>query len=437
MIDNDPPTAPTSDADLLPRHTTPTWEVELLISGVAVFAMLQLPGWLDDRVFALLPRFDKDWASMLVVLYAYLKSAALILAITFMLHLALRAHWIAYVGMHSVFPEGVRWHRLRMGAVRRAIEQQHLGPAGSGIERADNRATVVFALGVMLGSLVLLITAVAGVLFGVIAVLHWATGWRVDAVPLMGILAGVLLLPFLLAHLVDRRYGASLAPNGWQHRALTGVFRAYVRLGVGRHPYAWLLVCSRIGETRATLLSWLVIIPVMACAGLSLAALNAPGWLGNYAAFPSFTDGHTLDPAHYDDQRDATRTEAVPFIQSDVITDPYLRLVVPYQPQRDNAAMRRSCAPALALADTPARAAGLLGCLAKLHAVNLDGKVLPGLHYESGSDARAGRPALVAMIDVRALAPGRHELQVMRAPPAAAERKHGASGNEYVIPFWR
>jgi hypothetical protein len=33
-------------ADKLPKHTTPTWEVELLISGVAVFAMMQLPGWM-------------------------------------------------------------------------------------------------------------------------------------------------------------------------------------------------------------------------------------------------------------------------------------------------------------------------------------------------------------------------------------------------------
>jgi hypothetical protein len=31
---------PDESADNLPRHTTPTWEVELLISGVAVFAML-------------------------------------------------------------------------------------------------------------------------------------------------------------------------------------------------------------------------------------------------------------------------------------------------------------------------------------------------------------------------------------------------------------
>ncbi|HET8942629.1 MAG TPA: hypothetical protein VFN13_11660 [Rudaea sp.] len=80
-----------ADPDKVPRHTTPTWEVELLISGVAVFAMLQLPGWLDDRFFALRPRFDQDWAGLILVLYVYLHSAAVMLALTFLLHLTLRA----------------------------------------------------------------------------------------------------------------------------------------------------------------------------------------------------------------------------------------------------------------------------------------------------------------------------------------------------------
>ena len=56
--------------------------MELLISGVAVFAMLQLPGWLDDRYFALRPRFDGSWEMPLMMTYLYLKGAAVILAIT-------------------------------------------------------------------------------------------------------------------------------------------------------------------------------------------------------------------------------------------------------------------------------------------------------------------------------------------------------------------
>ena len=437
MTVNDPSTQSVQEANALPRHTTPTWEVELLISGVAVFAMLQLPGWLDERFFALIPRFDSDSAGMLAVLYVYLKSASLILAITFMLHLTLRAHWIALVGMHSVFPDGVHWDRLRIGPIRRTLEQQRLGSTSDAIERSDNRATMVFALGVTLGTLMLVFSLVAGAVCGAITALRWTTGIRLDLVLVLISMLAVFLLPFLAAHLLDRRFGAALAETSWQRRALTRMYRVYARTGVGG-SYVSVLVSSRTGEVRAALLVALVFVLASGGASLGLITLNSPGWLGNYARFPYFTDGsHTMSSSYYDDQRDVVHSKLVPFIQSDVITDPYLRLVVPYQPDRDDDALQRTCAPMLALADAQARAEGTLVCLGKLHAATLDGKPIPGLRYESGSDARARRPALVAMIDLRALAPGRHELRVMRAPAKPGSKRRRDQASEYVIPFWR
>ena len=134
----------------LSRRTTPTWEVELLISGVAVFAMLQVPGWLDDRMFALEPRVGSDWRPVLLLFYIYSKSTAVVLAVTFAIHLLLRAQWIALVGMDSVYPQGVQLDRLRMGPIQRAIEGARPGTIADAIERADNRASVLFAIGAML-----------------------------------------------------------------------------------------------------------------------------------------------------------------------------------------------------------------------------------------------------------------------------------------------
>ena len=42
-----------------------------------------------------------------------------VLAVTFALHLLLRAQWIALVGMDSVYPQGVRLDKLRMGPIQR------------------------------------------------------------------------------------------------------------------------------------------------------------------------------------------------------------------------------------------------------------------------------------------------------------------------------
>ena len=94
------------------------------------------------------------------MIYVYAKAAAMILAMTFALHLLLRAHWIALVGMHSIYPDGVRWERLRMGPILRRIEQRQARAPEDAIERADNRATTVFAIGVMLATVLLTISLV-------------------------------------------------------------------------------------------------------------------------------------------------------------------------------------------------------------------------------------------------------------------------------------
>ena len=412
----------------LPRHTTPTWEVELLISGVAVFAMLQLPGMFDDALFALRPRFDAAWHEPLRMMHVYLKSAAVILAATFAIHLMMRAHWIALVGMHSIYPEGVRWDQLRIGPVQREHERARSGDAALVIDRADNRATTVFATGVVMATLLLSVSLLAVLVFGFcLAVLALA---GIDADVSTVFLASVLLsvVPFALASAVDRRLGARLAPGGLPRRALAAMFRFYGFFGFGRGSNAMALLSSHQGERRTVLVVFAVFLPVMLGVMFGARAMQSPERLGGYGMFPipDSAGGRLLDDAHYDLRRDPARDPAVPFIPDMVVAGPYLRLLVPFTPGSDDRAMHARCGRT-ATAD-PLSA---LQCLQAVHAVSLDGKPLAGLRYDAGTDPRTGRPVLVAMIDVRVLAPGRHQLRVARAEP------DGDGDRDWHIPFWR
>ncbi len=143
MSDNEHP-----PGSLLAKDTTPTWEMELLISGVTVFALLQLAGLLDQAYLALRPKLDVDWDSLTRLLFAYSKMSVLTLAVAFVLHLILRAHWIALVGMNSIYPDGVRWDRLKIGAIKQRLIEQRGITLVNRIEAADNRSSIVFALGV-------------------------------------------------------------------------------------------------------------------------------------------------------------------------------------------------------------------------------------------------------------------------------------------------
>ncbi|HSD17808.1 MAG TPA: hypothetical protein VLC71_11195 [Thermomonas sp.] len=423
--------------DRILARTAPTWEVELLISGVAVFAMLQLPGWLDDRMFAMEPRVDNDWRMVLSLAYFYAKSAAVVLAVTFALHLLLRAQWIALVGMDSVYPQGVRLDKLRMGPIQRGIEEALPDSTADAIERADNRASVVFAIGV---SVALIIASVCVTFCGLLllAILaSQALGWTVEP---LSMLLGVFLLilgPFLAASAVDHLWGARLRKGDPSHRALSAVLRFYTRIGMGRSNNRIVAILSSNGGERKIMA---VVVGVMIAAILWVFAAyyfmrNGSG-PGSYGYFPR-SDGIAIEPANYDDQRDPGRDRPVPYVQSTVVTGPYLRLVVPYRPTRDEAAMRASCGHADALADGP-RATARLACLSALHAVALDGRAVEGLRYEVASDPRTDRPALLAMIDVRDLPRGRHELRVARPLRADARPGKDAPDPGYDrIPFWR
>jgi hypothetical protein len=427
---------PDESADKLPRHTTPTWEVELLISGVAVFAMLQLPGWLNGRLLFLLPRFDDSWRGALVTLFAYAVGAAAILAATFAVHLLLRAYWIALVGVHSVHHEGIRWDRLRMGPIEREELQRRDGDFAAVIERADNRASIVFAAGVALAVLLIALTVLVVGMFAVeivlVALLHW------QAPPENFLVAALVIaiMPLLLAYVVDRRWGARLRNGSPLRRAVAAGFNLYARLGFVNRGGIMGVLSSHHGRRRVQAIAMVALAICLLGALLGQLAMRHPERFGNYAWFPHFdsASASVLDAAYYDDQRDPLRGSAVPFIQSAEVDGNYIRLTVPFRPAADTAAMRRDCAAIAKIEDVDVHAAAALRCLSAQHAVALDGKPLDGLRYAAGSDPRTDRPALVAMIDVRALAPGRHELSVARASPGSGESN---SRDPWIIPFWR
>ena len=364
------------------RRNVATWEVELLISGVAVFAMLQLPGLLDDALFMLLPRFGDGWQMALLLVFMYAKGAALILSLTFVLHLLLRAHWIALVGVHAVHPDGIRWERLRIGPILREVEMARDRPFSEIVRDADARATLVFAMGVT------------------------------------------------LAMLYDRAHGARLDREGRLYRWLRRVFDLYTRIGFSRtsNPVMALLG-SHGGDRKVVGATMVMIFLALLASTFPLWVHKAPTRLGSYGLFPAGKDVQAIDNAHYDDQRDATRVAALPYIPSMMVTTPYLRLVVPYRPERDAPALERACAQ-----PGQAQASARLACLTALHAVTLDGKPLPALRYEITSDPRTRRPALLAMIDVRGLPRGRHELHIARPPLAEDSRDNDRKYDR--IPFW-
>src|SRR5690606_8427805 len=124
------------------------------------------------------------------------------------------AYWVGLVGIHSVFPAGLRPERLRAGPIAREVLQRRWVDMDTAIERADNRATVVFGLGVGVAAVVLPITLMVAVVYGLVLAGCWLAG-RLDLIPVLFLVGvGAVLAPFFLVTGIDRIGRASCRDRG-------------------------------------------------------------------------------------------------------------------------------------------------------------------------------------------------------------------------------
>jgi hypothetical protein len=426
----------------IPRDTTPTFELEMLVSGAITFGLFQLPPLLDAAAAHIEPHYGLGGIFAAAVLAVLLKAALYMLIGCFVLHLALRGYWVACVGVQSVFPRGVRWERMReSGPLAREVMRERAQALGPIIARLDNAASLVFAAG-----FVLAMSAVSSVA-GLGAAFLLVTGTRALGLSLqpayMGILSAAVVLPFVLAGGVDYKLGGRLtgAPRRWVRRLI----RAQLAL-VPRSAMTLQSVVSTNVDKRAVY--GFTFTGFLAALGLAtlpkILATDVPG-ASHYRFFADEQPTRALHASYYDDLRgtSAASTRA-PSIPSMYATEPFVRLFVPYVILRHDEAIPREC-PGVrplteleAAAESPeasAAADAVLRCAMRIHRPALDGQPLDRHGFRFFSDPRTSRRGFVLLIPTAGLASGEHRLTVWPAY-STARRTAGRQAPD-VIPFWR
>ncbi len=138
--------AQSSKPEWLKRLEAESWQAEMIISGIAIFGSLQLPGLIDRLIDYQLFELPETllWPAYFVDIYLYF--GAILLAGGFLLHFVLRALWVGMVGFNSVFPEGIQRNTevLSEAFLDRLLEDY--GDVNGYIKRLDNICSSVFAL---------------------------------------------------------------------------------------------------------------------------------------------------------------------------------------------------------------------------------------------------------------------------------------------------
>lgn len=432
-------TDPADDTQRLPAATTPTWESELLISAAVVFALFQLPSVLDEAFERWVPRFAGGAEAFAFFLLVYGKIVLFALIATFVTHLCARGYWTALVGLRSVFPGGVRWDQAGDRPIFLALMRAELKPQSVAIERVDNFASMIFGAGAMLVMLALFSLLMTLAALVASFAMSWAFldgrgGPRVFLAAM-----AVIAVPITLTSLADRAFGKHLTPDGVVARMIRAGLRFSMRLPLMRSSYGLLLLfTSNVGRKRGTLFAIGALYLLIALVMFQTSARRGDTKLDDYAYFPGSSENVIL-PRHYASTRiDSDRFSPAPYVQAQTVTDPYLRLFVPYSPTRLNSAIRARC-PAPRDDASATRDRMVLDCATELFAVQIDARTTDS-KFDFAIEPDSGLRGFLAQIPIGDLAPGRHELTLENLPRVNngfSTDENGTTLPRERIAFWR
>lgn len=453
-----PPETPTGPYDpelrLAGQLTSPTWELELFLSGAFVFASFQLPDVIEGLFRRLEPHMTESTAVILFTGTLYAKAIAFTLIATFLVHLVSRAQWVALLGLHSVFPRGIRWDEMKIGPVAKDVYRAKMPDLARVIGRLDNFCSIVFSAGLLLVVVfvysTVLVTVLSSVAYGLAVLLNHGQGTQQFLMALGGLFVA---LP-VVSTLIDRKFGDRIPPGSRGSRVLRRVLSFTLGISMMRllGPMMWTLI-TNMGRTKAMAYLYLALTVLILLSAADRLAQSDRLSINAYDYFAS-SRAQGIRYQNYENQRvEGESYSRVPSIQSDIIRDPYVKLFIPYYPQRHNAAVNKQCPEVRRLQErglqigaepyvddslvTPA-----LACLARLHAVTLDGAPQPSLQFSFYEQPHTGLKGILAYIPADALARGKHVITLMSMPPAELPKDsvrlaNAAWRKPLVIPFWR
>ncbi len=128
-----------------------TWNLEMIISGAAIYLTSFLPDLVDQSLYYFLDNIqvdqDPNKASLPILAYSFMKMVALLLPFSFIIHFIMRAFWASMVGLHTVYPEGIRFQHIPgYSDFMKEVMEEDFGKLSDFIGRLDKWCNQVFAI---------------------------------------------------------------------------------------------------------------------------------------------------------------------------------------------------------------------------------------------------------------------------------------------------
>ncbi len=435
-----PPATETDDR--LRQFFDRSFELEMLVSGAVLYLLFSFSSSVSELLTSLPETLPRTPISFVVIVAGVLfRGVLMITASLFVLHLVVRSFWVGVVGLASVFPSGIRADRAQGGPIMKKLLAETPGTLASLQQRIDRFCRLIFSIAFVI---ILQFTVAAVVILGSAALAYGLQKFLFPKTEFLFLAFGIyslFFLPALLASLLDYCIGKYkfMQPLGQKPWLVALIRAAFVlqRSLLLQNLFALVYYTIYTNITKTQL--WVGAVCIM----LLLVYFQWEG-LGlfkqNRDLFSPTADHPTyLEADHYEN----TATNASlfqPTIQSDIITEPYVRLFLPIDFRRADSLLLRypSLAPQQEITlrmfntrrevnDSTVRA-NLLN-LRQLFEVRLNDSLIAAPDYSFYTHPQTEVGGLRLYLPAVQLKKGRHVLHIKalyRTPP-----------RQYHIPFYR
>ena len=308
---------------LLDRLQEDSWQLELLISGFAIFGLFYTLEPITHKM--LVAQFDNNhfFVFILVVIHFSLQ----ILIFNLMLHVLLRGLWIGSLGLRYVFGE-IDFDELNYGEQFTKYLKRKVGSFDAYINKLENICSIIFAISFLLVFYISSFFIISFILIGLnIAVPYWM-------LPIMRFISLIFAIGVLLTFFDFITLGF-LKKNKWSAKIYFPFYWifGFLTLSFLYRPLVYNLLDNKQGRRIS-----FALIPIYL---LVYFAFHLDYQKSNFITPDStrLSNSIVANGSNYENEIEANKNIFIGefAIQSKVITEPYLKLIVPLNNQIEDA----------------------------------------------------------------------------------------------------
>ncbi|MEM9895025.1 MAG: hypothetical protein AAF789_01535 [Bacteroidota bacterium] len=392
-----------------------SWEPEILLSGIVLFGMFQLPDILDELQQYVKYQIHGE-SNTIDNLIAIFKAGVYWLTLGLILHLFSRGVWVGFVGLSYVFPKGLRVDKLPYSG-RFLSNVQKVPPLEKIVDRLEKVSSSLFSISFMffmllIGGYCFLFTFV--VLPFIIALYGFEVPYESMTLKVLGVysyvivgVGGVLMFDLVTLGLLKRIKW--LEPVWWPIQRLSG-FISISRI----YRNVYYVFASNVNKWAFGSILVLFVFISFFVIGNASNRTDAGSLLSRLDLWSNKPGSSYINPAHYDTSNER-RDKSLISIQSDVITGNTVKIFVASRIVYEDNIKEYVAYDSLAELEDQSLSKLRLSSVEKFWHIYLnDSLVKPGsfLNYYK---QETNQPGYLTYLDIANIPVGLHEIKL--APP--------------------